>query len=137
MNISKKNRLPARLKAAQQRFERWRQTHRARSRIPDSLWTLATKLVGAFGLHRTARALRVEYYSLKRRVEQSSVAVPRKSEAGGTTAFVQWPPAIPVVPCDCRLELENGAGAKMRITLQAATAPDLAAISRSFWNPAS
>ena len=38
--------------------------------------------------------------------------------------------------CCCTLELEDEAGAKMRIQLKSATMPDLAAISRSFWNPA-
>jgi hypothetical protein len=33
------------------------------------------------------------------------------------------------------LELENAAGAKMRIHLKNVATPDLAALSRSFWNP--
>jgi hypothetical protein len=136
MITSKTGRLPARLEAAVRRFERWRQTHKPRSRIPDSLWTMAAKMAGVYGLHRTARTLRVAYYSLKRHVEQSSATVPRKPASGTATAFVEWPAAVPLGPCDCRLELDNGAGAKMRVHLQAATPPDLAALSRSFWNPA-
>ncbi len=137
MNTSKKNRLPASLEAAGRRFERWRQARKGRSRIPESLWTMAAKMAGMYGLHRTARALRVEYYSLKRRLEQSSAAVPRNRTSGTATAFVELPRAIPAVACDCRLELENGAGAKMRVALRAATVPDLAALSRTFWNPRS
>jgi hypothetical protein len=37
-------------------------------------------------------------------------------------------------PCQCWLELENGDGAKMRVQLRSVAMPDLAAISRSFWN---
>ncbi len=33
------------------------------------------------------------------------------------------------------LELEDAAGAKMRIGLKGFAMPDLAALSRSFWNP--
>ena len=36
--------------------------------------------------------------------------------------------------CHCTLELENTAGAKMRIQVRSAAMPDLAAISQSFWN---
>ena len=36
--------------------------------------------------------------------------------------------------CHCALELENTDGMKMRIQLQSVATPDLAAISRSFWN---
>jgi hypothetical protein len=36
--------------------------------------------------------------------------------------------------CHCSLELENTSGAKMRIQLKSVAMPDLAAISRSFWN---
>jgi len=64
--------LPSRLKGIQRRFERWRRTHRVRSRISDSLWAAAVKVAGTYGIHRTARALRVDYYSLKKRVEQKS-----------------------------------------------------------------
>jgi hypothetical protein len=39
--------------------------------------------------------------------------------------------------CHCTLELENTDGMKMRIQLQSAAMPDLAAISRSFWNHSS
>jgi hypothetical protein len=136
MNTSKAGDLPARLEAAGRRFERWRQTHEPRSRIPDPLWAVAVKMAGTYGLHRAARALRVEYYSLKRRVEQSAAAIQDRPQAGSTATFVELAPAVPVGPCECDLEMEDAAGAKMRIHLKAATPPDLAALSRSFWNPA-
>jgi len=34
---------------------------------------------------------------------------------------------------ECIIELENPRGAKMRIHLQGAVAPDMATLSRSFW----
>jgi hypothetical protein len=136
MNGDKTGRLPARLETLRRRFERWRQTHRPRSRIPDALWARAAQMAGVYGLHRTAQALRLEYYALKRRAGQSSVALPRKRGTQAATAFVEWPAAVPIAPCECVLELENGNGAKMRVSVKAATTPDLAALSRSFWNPA-
>ena len=74
MDTRKTRDLPARLEAVRRRFERWRRTRRPPSRIPDPLWVVAVKLVGRYGIHRTARALRVDYYSLKKRVTAASAA---------------------------------------------------------------
>jgi hypothetical protein len=37
--------------------------------------------------------------------------------------------------CDCTLDFENAGGGKMRVQLRSTAMPDLAAISRSFWDP--
>ena len=136
--------LPAPLEGVRQRFVQWRTTHKARSRIPDSLWIAAARMAGTYGLHRTCRALRVEYYSLKKRVKQHSDAVQGRCESGPMATFVELsPPAdqgfatVPAGACDCTLELEDTAGSKMRVHLKTATPPDLPALCRSFWNPAS
>jgi hypothetical protein len=89
-----------------------------------------------YGLHRTARALPVEYYSLKKRVERQSAAARGRQESGPVATFVELPPPAPSGACDCTVELEDADGSKMRVQLKASAAPDLAAICRSFWNPA-
>jgi hypothetical protein len=141
MRAGERHDLPARVERVRKRFERWRRTRKPRARIPDSLWAAAVEVAGTFGLHRTARALPVEYYSLKKRMEQHSVAGRGRHEPGPETAFVELPPvehgfaAAPASGWDCSLELEDTAGSKMRIHLKAAAPPDLAALCRSFWNP--
>ena len=125
--------LPAPLEGVRRRFEQWRRTRQSRSRIPQSLWTAAVRMAGMYGLHRTARALPVEYYSLKKRVEQRSAAIGGSQESGPVTAFVELPP--PLGACDCTVELEDRDGSKMRVHLKGAAVPDLAALCRSFWNP--
>lgn len=129
--------LPAELEAVRRRFEDWRRAREPRSRIPDSLWRAAAKMAGRYGLCRTARALRVEYYSLKRRVEQSSGEVSGRPAPGPAIAFVEWPARMPASTCECTVDLEDTAGSKMRIRVTSVALPDLAAISRSFWNPLS
>ena len=143
MSTSKTRDLPAGLEGVRLRFERWRRTHKPRSRIPDSLWAAAVRAAGTCGIHRASKALRLDYYSLKGRVEQQSTAAPDPAErTAGATFFEVAPPADrgfaaePVGPCECSLELEDAGGAKMRVHLKALQAPDLAALSRSFWNPA-
>lgn len=71
--------LPAPLERVRGRFERWR---RAEARIPKALWGAAVKAAGRYGIHRTARALGVDYYTLKRRVEGQTLAAKRVARGG-------------------------------------------------------
>jgi len=134
MSTRKTRDLSARLEGVRRRFERWRRTHRVRSRIPDSLWAAAVKMAGTYGIHRAAKALRLDYYALKKRVEQEAAAAPAAPEAGGVAPFIELAPPASAGPCQCTLELEDAGGAKMRVHLKSIEAPDLAALSRSFWD---
>ena len=145
MDTRQNHGLPARLEGVRQRFERWRGTHQGRSRIPEPLWQAAVKMADKYGLHRTAKALRVDYYALKKRGEQGSAAAsgmlpaPEEGESAvgsPATTFVELASPVPAGACQCTLELENAAGAKMRVHLTSRETPDLSALSRSFWNPA-
>jgi hypothetical protein len=145
MGTRKARPLPARLERAQQRFERWRQTRKIPSRIPGPLWALAARIASVCGISRTAKALRVNYRILKQRVDhdvaarsglEKSAAEPRRPSLDGARSvpgFLELAPPMPVGSCQCILELEDNAGAKMRVSLQSAETPDLAALSRSFW----
>jgi hypothetical protein len=92
------------------------------------------KVAGTYGIHRAAKALRVDYYSLKKRIEGTPAATASRVPAGAAgAAFLELsPPAWPGYG-ECTLELESAAGAKMRVHLKGFEAPDLAALSRSFW----
>ena len=127
------SKLPARLERTRQRFERWRETREVRCRIPESLWASAVKMARAYGINRTARALRVNYYSLKERGE-SEASSSGSSERSTSSTFVELNAPAIASTCECLLELEDVAGAKMRIHLKGAEVPDLAALSRSFWS---
>jgi hypothetical protein len=117
MGTTKARSLPAPLEGLRRRFERWRQTRKARSPIPDPLWASAAKMAGRHGIHRTAKALRVNYYSLKKRVEQMAVAAAVPGEPAVTT-FLQLAPAAPLGSYECTMELEDAEGAKMRVHLK-------------------
>lgn len=138
MNTRTRRDLPTRLAALRRRFEDWRKGHRPRSRIPEPLWRSAVKMAGVYGLHRAARALRLDYYALKKRVEQEAAvndSTGTAPAAPAVTPFLELVPPISAGVGECLLELENAAGAKMRVHLKGAVSPDLAALSRSFWNP--
>ena len=134
MSTKRTRDLPARLKDLRRRFEDWRQTRRVRSRIPDPLWASAVKLAGRYGIHRTAKALRVDYYALKKRLEGEAAAgagnVPQRV---ARATFLELDSPVRAGSCECTLELEDAGGAKLRVHLKGFEAPDLAALSRSFW----
>jgi hypothetical protein len=126
--------LPVRLKTLRQRFERWRRARKGRSRIPEPLWAAAVKVAGTYGTGRTARALRVDYYALKKRVEAKCAITASKASGevvGGT--FLEVPSPMWAGAGECTLELEDAAGAKLRVHLKGFVAPDLVELSRSFW----
>ncbi len=132
MGIGKTRGLPARLEGVLRRFEKWRRRRKTRARIPESLWDAAVKMATAYGLHRTAKTLSVNYYSLKKRVEKEASAA-SSSEADAVATFVELPPPVVAGSCECLLELYDAGGAKMRVHFKGIAAPDLAALSRSFW----
>jgi len=133
MGTKKTRGLPARLEGLRRRFERWRGTHKARSRIPESLWGSAVKMAGTYGLNRTAKTLRLDYYVLKKRVQRDGVAIADPLEKGGAT-FLELAPPLSAGACECTLDLENAGGARMRVQLKSITMPDVVALSQSFWN---
>ena len=133
MSTRKKRGLPAQLEEVRRRFEAWRRNRTVRTRIPDPLWAAAVKVTERHGVHRTAKALRIDYYGLKKRVEaeaDSSANVPAK---GDVATFVELAGPLPAGSGECLVELEDVSGAKMRVHLKGVEAPDLVALSRSFW----
>jgi hypothetical protein len=119
--------LPAALSRAQRKIEQWRRQQRPRARIPEELWREAAELAGVHGINRTARALRLDYYSLKKR----AAAAARPDEHA--PQFVEiLPGGLPASRPECTIEVEDASGAKMRIHLQGGDLPDVAALARAF-----
>jgi hypothetical protein len=130
MGACERGDLAADLVRGRNRFQAWRgRRPQAGSRIPESLWRLAVRLVNTHGIRRTATALRLDYYSLKKQVAAAASSQPQSSGP----AFVEL--ALPVVVGKQSLfELDNGAGATMRVQLVGYDAADVAALARSFWS---
>jgi hypothetical protein len=124
--------IPADVVRAAGQFVQWRSRRDIGARIPEPLWRRAVTLAGRHGLSRTATALRLDYYALKKRVEaQASVTrrdlIPRP-------AFVELAASTPVPSGECLIELAHATGATLRIHLKGHELPDLVALGRSFWN---
>jgi len=122
--------IPAALTRGRDRFEGWRRTRQAGTRIPDELWSLAVKLADAHGLSRTASVLGLDYYSLKKRVaawKPGSTSVP--------SAFIELSSLpSPGASGECVVEFADDTGASLRIHLSGCQTPDLVALGRNFWS---
>ena len=111
----------------QRKLTHWRQRHRRGARIPEGVWREAAKLASVHGINRIARALRLDYYSLKKH----SAATARSGIR--TPEFVELlPGGLPVPRPECLIEVEEPGGAKLRIHLQGGELPDVAALTRGF-----
>ena len=136
----RRSEVAAELLAAAVKVEQWRRARSRGTRMPASLWSDAVKLAERFGVSRTATALRIGYYSLKRRCQGPSA--PRQREtvdrsSGAAPTFVELPPMAFAPPkSECVIELEKPTGARLRIRLPDMTAADLVAVGRSFWESA-
>jgi hypothetical protein len=73
--------------------------------------------------------LRLDYYSLKKRVEQQAAA-----DGGNHPQFVELRPAEPAGVAECVVELRDADGVKMRLQMQGIAVSDLATLSRSLWS---
>jgi hypothetical protein len=144
--------IPESLVRGRDRFEEWRRARTLGDRIPDPLWMLAVKLADAHGISRTACVLKLDYYSLKKRVAakppcsasvHDSVSMPEafievsgpssvaaSSSASGTLAVSESLASSG----ECVVEFEDGSGASLRVHLRGCDVPDLVALGRSFWS---
>lgn len=130
----KRHELPVDLARAAARFAQWRQGRVFGERIPEPLWDLAVGLVLQYGVSRTAAALRVGYYSLKKRSAEKRPSPNLDGEdRAPSAAFVEWAPPSLGSASECVIELEKRSGDKLRVHFKGQGLPDLAALGRGFW----
>jgi hypothetical protein len=103
-------------------------------RIPDALWKLALALAGRHGVSRTAIALKLDYYALKKRLAARPLPAVATARRDSPPAFVELAPTALTGSGQCLVEFENAAGATLRVYLHGGQVPDLVALGRSFWD---
>ncbi|MFA4837227.1 MAG: hypothetical protein WC749_14320 [Dehalococcoidia bacterium] len=126
-----KSNLPAKLARGRERFEKWRSKHKTYHRLPEYLWSAAARLAGEYGLNRTARALRLDYKGLKKRIEVADSGDLSQTTVG--PKFLELPLSGTNVTAECIIECENINGIKLRIHLKGPQLPDLAALNSVLW----
>ncbi len=119
------------LKKVQRQFESWRNTRKSRGPIPEALWDAAISLAGSYSVHQISKGLRLNHTAVKDRVEISRNII---FEEAPQATFVELPPLNqPMRIEEFRLDLENKAGAKMKIHVKGHTDIDLLALTQTFW----
>ena len=123
--------LPPELEAGREHFEHWR-SHRERlTRIPEPLWQEAVTLARAYGVHRTARVLRLNYDALKSRVLVGQRAQ-RAPAVASVPEFVELKAPPSPGGGRCTVEFDDGQGGRMRVELEHAEASVVGALA-SAW----
>ena len=74
----------------------------------------------------------MDYYSLRDRLDALAVGHTPKQET--RPSFVELAAPLCAPSAECTIELEHPQGGRMRIHVKGVPAPDLAALSRSFWS---
>ncbi len=114
---------------ARKKFIEWRRSGKARSRIPEQLWTSAVVAARDVGVNQACKALRLDYYALKRRVV-ASAEMPCVKASGN---FVEFDSGVPPLLTEWAVEMENGRGGRMRVAARSVSGPDVVALSRAFF----
>jgi hypothetical protein len=118
------------LKELQRQLLSWRKSQFQRTRLPEEIWNSAAELARTQGVSYVARALRLDYYRLKRQVAQG----PEKSSPiTPPPTFVE----LQLTPGErdgvaCRIELTDVGGAKMSVHFPG-DSTTIVALAEAFW----
>jgi hypothetical protein len=127
--LPKSRLIPTTFAPVRRRLERWRRSHKFRSRIPEDIWVNAVTLARQVGLGKTARALRLDYYALKKRLESGGNRhLPKRP----CPAFIELIPPMSNALPECIVEFEYPGGAKMRFQFNGKKVPELSERAGSF-----
>ena len=118
------------VETVRKRFQIWRKKGPARRRIPTALWDAAVELCQDHSINKVSRALRLNYYGLKKRVQKT-----QEIGLGSDMGFVKLDLGAPLVSAaEWRVEMEAPNGAKMTLSLKGAPRDlDPLELSRAFW----
>src|SRR5438093_13578587 len=117
------------LQQTPRQIARWRETRTHRGApMPATLWAAALALARQHGLYTTARTLRIDYGSLKKRLDAA------RSEGSPLPAFVELSPAARSAALGpCVIDLEAPHGRRLRIEVSGMTMADLVTLTQAAW----
>ena len=118
--------LPESITELQAQLAEFRSTHRARTRLPQSLWQSAADLARRHGLYIVARSLKLDYSTLKKHV--SGPDSPTRVRNSARPKFVELVGATRQSMDEYVIEFESARGRKLRIHCKSNTPPDWPAL---------
>jgi hypothetical protein len=124
-----------RVKQLRERIDRWRSTRVKLWPMPAQLWDEATVLARELGVHRVQRALKLNYESLRLRVEEVEEGTSPSGSAEAAAEFVELSGAqllgLPVAAGPV-IELSDGNGVRLTVRLAAGSTLDMARLVEAF-----
>jgi len=131
MSVRSRTALPKALFTASRRFDKWRRQHRKRTRLPKELWREAVVLAREHGLNKTARALGLKYYSLKKHLDEMTTeeVIPAKAKPD----FIELLGGV-MTPgsTECIIEWSDGGGSTLRMHIKGTNLSELASLAGVF-----
>ena len=123
------------LDAARRGVEHWRETRAKRSPMPEALWDAAVAAAREHGTWQVSRALRLNYESLRKRVEGQAKRKRGEPRPRGAAGFVELDGAQVLGGFErevTTLELSRPDGARLTIHLEGCREVDLPAVLERF-----
>ena len=120
----------AAVEAARARIASWRRDCQGRRRrMPEALWQAAARLARVHGINQVARALRLDYYNLKRRVDGRQEDLP----PAAAPVFVELGAGDNAASSGCVLEMEAPGGARLTVRLRDPGNLDFVSLAEALW----
>ena len=123
------------LEEVRDQFESWRKSRERRTAIPEALWDAAVILSKEHSTFQISKALRLNFTSLKNRVQASNSGFSHKTDSNA--AFVELDFGRSIFPAECLVEMEDKGGSKMKMHLKGVSGVDLLELGRAFWGKGS
>jgi hypothetical protein len=125
------NKIPEDLEELRRRFEEFRSMQPGHSRLPEALWAAAAELAKRYGVNPTARALRLDYTGLMKRVGKHD-RPKRKRTGAEPPTFMEFVAPEAKAVTNCTVEVESVQGGKLRLELKAVVTTELASLIHAF-----
>jgi hypothetical protein len=120
--------IPEPIAQLQRQLDQIRSTQPRQRKLPESLWQAAVELAREDGVYSVARALRLNYMGLKKRLG----GVSHRRRKAGKPAFVELIAPQAAMLGECVIEFESLRGSKVRIQWKAAAPPDWTSLLRAW-----
>jgi hypothetical protein len=120
--------IPEPIAQLQRQLDQIRSTQPRQRKLPESLWQAAVELAREHGVYSVARALRLNYMGLKKRLG----GVSHRRRKAGKPAFVELIAPQAAMLGECVIEFESLRGSKVRIQWKAAAPPDWTSLLRAW-----
>jgi len=111
------------------RIARWRETRSSRGgAMPAGLWAEAIVMARRHGVAPTARVLRIDYASLKRRLSADGA-----SATDARPTFIDLGAAAGLGLGTCVLSIDGRRGRRLRLAISGLRVPDVLAVVQVAW----